>query len=223
LSSSASTQWPIPLGSGQTRHALAIHDHNGAPNQIDDESVMRSVQLGDSSALGILFERYYRLIHWVGLRILRNSDEAQDLVQDVFLYLHQRPTVFDPSKGQFRPWLVQVAYSRAFNRAEYLRAREFVDYQDIQELVKSFKSTLQFDAQDEATCLRLTFCNAFQELTDLQRTTLQMFFFQGLTLREISEKLNETLANTRHYYYRGLDKLRATLKKSVQVTTASSA
>ena len=220
MSSAASSRWPISVASDQARHASAIHNHDGAPNQIDDESLMRSVQMGDCTALGILFERYYRLIYWVGLRILRNSDEAQDLVQEVFLYLHQRPALFDPSKGQFRPWIVQVAYSRAFNRAEYLRTREFVDYRDIQELVKLFKSTLQFDAQDTA-CLRLTFLDAFKDLTDLQRTTLQMFFFQGLTLREISEKLNETLANTRHYYYRGLDKLRSTLKKSVEIITSS--
>jgi RNA polymerase sigma-70 factor, ECF subfamily len=221
VSSAASSRWPISVVRREEQEALTTHDHDGTLKQLSDESVMQSVQLGDSSALGILFDRYYRLIYWVGLRILRNSDEAQDLVQEVFLYLHQRPTLFDPSKGQFRPWIVQVAYSRAFNRAEYLRVREFVDYRDIQELVKSFKSTLQFDAQD-TTCLRLTFLDAFKELTDLQRTTLQMFFFQGLTLREISEKLNETLANTRHYYYRGLDKLRSALEKNVEVTTASS-
>lgn len=213
----------MPVAGSEERRAFTNQDREVTPSQVDDESVMRSVQLGDGSALGILFERYYRLIFWVGLRILRSSDEAQDLVQEVFLYVHQRPTVFDPSKGQFRSWLVQVAYTRAFNRAEYLRAREFVDCGDIQELLKSFKSTLQFDAQDDTTCWRLTFLNAFNELTDQQRATLQMFFFQGLTLREISEELKETLANTRHYYYRGLDKLRSTLKKDVQVTTESSA
>jgi RNA polymerase sigma-70 factor (ECF subfamily) len=223
VSSAASSQWPMPVASDGARPALSTHDRDATPNQIDDESVMRSVQLGNGNALGVLFERYYRLIFWVGLRILRNSDEAQELVQEVFLYIHQRPALFDPSKGQFRSWLVQVAYSRAFNRAEYLRAREFVDYGDIQQILKSFKSTLQFDAQDDNTCWRLTFLNAFNELTDQQRTTLQMFFFQGFTLREISEELKETLANTRHYYYRGLDKLRSTLKRDVQLTTASSA
>lgn len=221
MSSAASSRWPMAVGTGQAQQVLVTHDRDGTPNQIDDESVMRSVQLGDSDALGILFERYYRLMFWVGLRILRNSEEAKDLVQEVFLYIHQRPTVFDANKGPFRSWLVQLAYSRAFNRAEYLRAREFVDYADIQELVKSFRSTLQFDARDGATCLRVTFLHAFKELTDLQRTTLQMFFFQGLTLREISEELNETLANIRHYYYRGLDKLRSMLRQDFEATTES--
>jgi RNA polymerase sigma-70 factor (ECF subfamily) len=184
------------------------------PDRLDDESVMQAVQLGETNALGMLFERYYRLVFWVGLRILHNADEAQELVQEVFFYIHQRPVVFDACKGQFRPWLVQVAYSRAFNRAEYLKARDFVDSRDIQVLLKSFKSskTLQVDPQAEAMCLRRTILDALRELTEPQRATLEMFLFEGLTLREISEELNETLANTRHYYYRGLDKLRSTLR-----------
>jgi RNA polymerase sigma-70 factor (ECF subfamily) len=181
------------------------------PDRLDDECVMQAVRLGQTNALGILFERYYRLVFWVGLRILHNADDAQELVQEVFLYIHQRPAVFDAGKGQFRPWLVQVAYSRAFNRAEYLKARDFVDYTDIQELLKSFKS-LQVGQQQEAMCLRRAILDALRELTELQRATLEMFLFEGLTLREISQELNETLANTRHYYYRGLDKLRSTLK-----------
>jgi RNA polymerase sigma-70 factor, ECF subfamily len=180
------------------------------PDRLDDECVMQAVQLGHTNALGILFERYYRLVFWVGLRVLHNADEAQELVQEVFLYIHQRPAVFDSGKGQFRPWLVQVAYSRAFNRAQYLKARDF-DYTKIQELLMSFKS-LQIGPQQEAMCLRRTILDALRELTEPQRSTLEKFLFEGLTLREISQELNETLANTRHYYYRGLDKLRSTLR-----------
>lgn len=49
---------------------------------------------------------------------------------------------------------------------------------------------------------------AFEELPEMQRGTLELFYFEGLELREISEKLNEPLANVRHHYYRGLEKLR---------------
>jgi RNA polymerase sigma-70 factor (ECF subfamily) len=45
-------------------------------------------------------------------------------------------------------------------------------------------------------------------LTDVQRATLEMYFFEGLDLREISGRLGESLENTRHFYYRGLERLR---------------
>jgi RNA polymerase sigma-70 factor (ECF subfamily) len=51
--------------------------------------------------------------------------------------------------------------------------------------------------------------NAFEDLPERQKLTLQLFYFEGLELREIAEKLNEPLSNVRHHYYRGLQKLRS--------------
>jgi RNA polymerase sigma-70 factor (ECF subfamily) len=42
----------------------------------------------------------------------------------------------------------------------------------------------------------------------MQRLTLELFYFEGLDLREISEKLNQPLGNSRHHFYRGLERLR---------------
>src|SRR5260370_19220995 len=50
---------------------------------------------------------------------------------------------------------------------------------------------------------------AFEDLAERHRVTLEMYFFEGRDLREISERLGETLENTRHFYYRGLDGLRS--------------
>ena len=52
---------------------------------------------------------------------------------------------------------------------------------------------------------------AFEGLSERQRQTLTLFFFEGYTLREISQHLQESLANIRHYYYRGLKHLKESL------------
>ena len=49
---------------------------------------------------------------------------------------------------------------------------------------------------------------AFAQLPQAQRLTLELFYFEGLDLREISRKLEDTLGNTRHHFYRGLERLR---------------
>jgi RNA polymerase sigma-70 factor (ECF subfamily) len=49
---------------------------------------------------------------------------------------------------------------------------------------------------------------AFEDLTALQRRTLELFYFEGLELREISERLREPFGNVRHHFYRGLEQLR---------------
>jgi RNA polymerase sigma-70 factor (ECF subfamily) len=48
----------------------------------------------------------------------------------------------------------------------------------------------------------------FDGLSEEQRQTLQLFFFEGMTFQEIAKKLDEPLGNIRHHYYRGLGKLR---------------
>jgi RNA polymerase sigma-70 factor (ECF subfamily) len=49
---------------------------------------------------------------------------------------------------------------------------------------------------------------AFEQLPEIQRRTLEMFYFEGLGLREISQRINESLGNSRHHFYRGLERLR---------------
>jgi RNA polymerase sigma-70 factor (ECF subfamily) len=49
---------------------------------------------------------------------------------------------------------------------------------------------------------------AFEDLTLMQRRTLELFYFEGFELREISERLHEPFGNVRHHFYRGLERLR---------------
>jgi RNA polymerase sigma-70 factor (ECF subfamily) len=57
--------------------------------------------------------------------------------------------------------------------------------------------------------------SAFSELSDRQRETLEAFFFEGLTFAEIAERSGEEVQNVRHHYYRGLERLRQSVRKMV--------
>ena len=174
-----------------------------------DEAVMSRVQAGDKEALGLLFDRYSRLVLSVSLRILRDLSEAEELVQDVFLYVFNKCASFDPQKSYFRSWLVQIAYCRAFDRREYLMNRRFYDYRNIDEILESVSSNVCLESCLERAEMRKLLEEAFTELTERQRTTLELFFFQGYSLREISVQMDEALATTRHHYYRGLAKMKS--------------
>ena len=60
----------------------------------------------------------------------------------------------------------------------------------------------------EARLNRTHLLRAFEELPAVQRRTIEMFYFEGLQLREISQRLDEPLGNVRHHFYRGLQRLR---------------
>lgn len=173
---------------------------------MSDEELVLRLEAGDYSAVDPLFDRHASVIFRIGLRILHDRGEAENLVQDVFLHLCEKAKGFDARLGSARTWVIQIAYRRAFDRRSYLSRRKFYDGTDLQLLA----NTLGVGSEDAlANLLTADELRAgFESLSDMQRATLEMYFFEGLDLREISSRLNQSLENTRHFYYRGLERLR---------------
>ncbi len=171
-----------------------------------DEQLLLRLEAGQYSAVDPLFDRYAGVILGIGLRTLRDRGEAEDLVQDVFLHLCEKVRGFDAMRGSARTWIIQIAYRRAFDRRSYLSRRRFYDGTDVHELanvlgVGSEAAVANLLAADELRA-------GFEALNDKQRSTLEMYFFEGLDFHEIGERLGESTENIRHFYYRGLERLR---------------
>jgi len=181
---------------------------------------MRLVQQGDTDALGDLFDRYSSLIEKIAVRILRDVSEAQDLVQDVFLYVYRKSHIFDPARGPFGSWLVQIAYTRAFTRREQLKRRDLTDCARIDELADAATTDISIRPLIEQLSAKDLVQQAFIHLTPLQQQTLQLYFCEGYSLREISSRLKQSLSNTRHHYYRGIEKLKEVLESPCAVSLA---
>src|SRR6266446_1535673 len=77
------------------------------PN-LSDEDVMEQLRRGHPDALPILFDRFYRLVLKVALRILRDPGEAEDLMQDVFFEIFNKASHFDPAKGSTKTWILNT-------------------------------------------------------------------------------------------------------------------
>lgn len=202
----------LPLLTARRRLALEQlkeQQQNAPPCIHSDEELLERLRNCDEKALLVLLHRYQQLAYSISLRVLRDEGEAEDLVQDVFFQLYNRENTFDTTKGSARTWLVQMIYRRAFDRRAYLSRRHFYSGTDLEAQTNAIQGQKSFE---EEVIERLTVEQlkaAFAELTAKQRQTLEMFFFQGLTLPEIAERLNEDIKNIRHHYYRGLERLRA--------------
>ena len=169
---------------------------------------MAGLKVKDARALDLLFGRYSRLVLGIALRILNDRNEAEDIVQEVFFSLYQKAMLYDPAKGAAKGWVVQVAVSRARDRRAHLVRRGFYSGTDIESLDDTLAG--QTDIEHEVA-VRIDFSqlrSAFEDLTASQRRTLELFYFEGLGLREISERLREPFGNVRHHFYRGLERLR---------------
>ncbi len=96
-----------------------------------DEVLMDCIAKGDKEALALLFRRYAQMVRGVALRILRNTSEADDLLQEVFLFIYRKSALFDPSKGSARAWILKITNHRAIDRRRYLQSRHFYQHVDV--------------------------------------------------------------------------------------------
>ena len=173
-----------------------------------DEDLMSRLQSNDASALEVLFHRYARLVFRIARGVIRDSGEAEDVVQEAFFHLYKKSMLFDRSKGGAKNWIVQIALHRALDRKAHLSRRGFYLGTNINSLDDTLLGRTDLDREIGAKINRAQLQRAFQELPDMQRVTLELFYFEGLDLREISEKFSQPLGNTRHNFYRGLERLR---------------
>ncbi|MGA8409013.1 MAG: sigma-70 family RNA polymerase sigma factor [Candidatus Acidiferrales bacterium] len=208
---SYAARFPAIRFSRQTAAAgLVLDGQTPTSAEVSDESLLNQICIGDGNALAMLFERYARLTRSVAVRILKDTAEAEDLVQDLFLYIQRKCGIFDSSKSSARSWIVQMAYHRALDRRRYLQSREFYAQPFFQansaEVVG--KPTTESDYSAEAVFGRNGLEKIVNALSADQRETLRLHFFDGYSLAEVSEKLGQPLGNVRHHYYRALDKLR---------------
>jgi len=176
---------------------------------LHDDELMAHLQAGHGDALAVLFDRYHRLILSIALKIVRDPGEAEDVMQNVFLEIFRSAAQFDPAKGTTKTWLLQYAYHRSVNRRQQLNVRHFYQQdsiEDVETLMPQAGSSLgRFSDPELKHLLR----QGLAKLSGQQRQVLELATYDGLSMSEIAHKTGESLPNVRHYYYRGLEKLRS--------------
>lgn len=177
--------------------------------RLEDDELMARLKDGCHDALGVIFDRYHRLVFSIALKIVRDRGEAEDVMQNVFLEIFKSVTQFDPSKGSTRVWLLQYAYHRAISRKEYLNARSFYKQEEASCLEQILK--VEDFAFRKLTAVEVGHLldQGMATLSAPQRRVIELAAYQGLSMSEIANQMRESLVNVRNHYYRGLRKLRA--------------
>jgi RNA polymerase sigma-70 factor, ECF subfamily len=229
MNSDATSYFPGPIpddlrsdGLGCTRPDLVSlpgsSDHSFTTAEIcsaagvSDDALLEQLHSGDKEALAILFRRYARMVRAVAYRILRDPSEADDLLQEVFLFIFRKSALFDAARGSARSWIVQVTYHRAIDRRRHLAARHFytsVEIDDDSLGVREPRAEIAFYEQSMEGMLGKEMVRRMDEALSMeQRRVIQLYFFEGYTLEEIACKVGQALGNIRNHYYRGLEKMR---------------
>jgi RNA polymerase sigma-70 factor, ECF subfamily len=210
-------KWPQRSVSSKTK---SVSSRFPAPELTEESDIelMARLKDGQQEALSPLFDRYHRLVLSIAAKIVRDRAEAEDLMQEVFFEVYRFVGRFDPEKGTAKSWIMQFAYYKSLKRRRYLALRGAFEKDQIEAFDPSEPSHVPGSGIEEYSSsqeLLAVVRQGMAELTPKQQEVVQLACFEGLLLSEVAERLEESLGNVRHHYYRGIEKLREFVKRNL--------
>ena len=178
------------------------------PAQDNDVELLKAIAAHDEAALAQLYDRYRAILFGLLMRILNNREEAEDVLQELFLQVWRRAADFDETRGRPFTWLVTMARSRGIDRLRALTSRERVAQEGARDETEAVSDAATDAFRSEQRGL---VTNALAQLPDEQKRPLMLAYFDGLTQSEIAARLGAPLGTVKTRMRTGLAKLRELL------------
>jgi RNA polymerase sigma-70 factor (ECF subfamily) len=183
-------------------------------SSVPSATLLPAVAQGNVSAFEELYDRYASTIYGLLLRILANTDDAQEVLQETFVKAWTNARMFDAVRGSDIAWLIAIARSRGIDRLRSRRTRFDREDEAGRELSHRATSVEPENAADtviqaeESTAVR----GALAELPPPQRLALELAYFEGLSQSEIAARLNQPLGTIKTRMQLGMKKMRERLQ-----------
>ena len=184
----------------------------------DDAELMRRIQAGDEQAFAVLFDRRAPAILTAILRIVPERVDAESILLEAFAQAWRECARYSPARSPVLAWLFIIARSRAldFSRSSSRTLRLMPVSVDrapdsaLQATGQSYDPTHDVENKERAAIV----ASAMSVLTPLQRTAIELAFFDGLTHSEIAERLHEPLGTIKSRIRLAMVRLRNALHPS---------
>ncbi len=191
-----------PLPASPRRPGADVHPHLSLD---EDRSLLERVRNRDQSAMAQIFDRYSGMAYAIALRVLNDSGQAEDVIQDVFFQVWQNPKVFVPERGSLGAWLAVVIRNRS---VDVLRRRR--PSEPVENLVLADSTDFASGVEREAILDQVR--SVLKGLPAEQRESLELAYFGGLTHAEIARQRGEPLGTVKSRIRMALITLRKVLE-----------
>ena len=188
---------------------LSARDDKTSAARAALKAAIAQVAKGDRAALEEVYRSTHRKLFGIALRILGDTKEAEDAVQDVYVSLWRRADSYDPERASPISWLATFARNRAIDRLRTCKVRRgAVPVEEAAEIVDDAPAA---DAllEDAERSRRIHTC--IEELDEDTRDNIRSAFFEGRTYVELAEATGTPLGTMKSRIRRGLAKLKACL------------
>jgi RNA polymerase sigma-70 factor, ECF subfamily len=179
----------------------------GVPNVTSPDALLAAVATGDRGAFAALYDQTSPRVHGTVLRVLRDPAQSEEVTQEVFLEVWRRAATFDPDRGSALAWMVTIAHRRAVDRVRSEQASRDRDAAVGSAATPTASDPVAETVEDRLERRRVH--KALGVLSDLQRQSIELAYYDGLTYREVAERLGVPLGTVKTRMRDGLQRLRA--------------
>ena len=176
--------------------------------QDNDVQLLKAIADRDEAALAQLYDRYRTILFGLLMRILNNREEAEDVLQEVFLQVWRKAADFDENRGRPFTWLVTLGRSRGIDRLRTLAARERVAEAGARAVTEEISDAATDAFKSEQRGL---VSDALAKLPDEQKRPIMLAYFEGLSQSEIATRLDAPLGTVKTRMRTGMIRLRELL------------
>jgi len=179
-----------------------------------DPALLARVVKGDQQAFSQLYDQSCTLLYTIAYRILGSREEADELLQDVYLKVWRKVARYDVGRGTPVAWLITLTRSRAIDRLRARGARAqhatmTLDESPAMRMAAQGPSPFETQADQE---LRLAVGTAIGSLPQAQQQAIELAYYEGLSHHEIAARLNQPLGTVKTRIKLGMSKLRDSLR-----------
>ncbi len=164
------------------------------------KAILQSIAEGDEAAVQLCLKTYGGLVWSLARRMLRNSDDAEDAVQEIFVDVWKNAARFDPAQASETTFIAMIARRRLIDRIRFSQRRISADSLEDVLAEPADRSDKNMQTAVEAT-------EAFKALGELrpeQRQVLQLSIIQGMSHQEIADATGMPLGTVKTHARRGL-------------------
>ncbi|WP_435252916.1 sigma-70 family RNA polymerase sigma factor [Streptomyces tendae] len=184
----------------------AVHIGRNPSSQPDLQQLIREVALGDQDSFAAVYDAVAGSVLGVARAVLRDQAQSEEIAQEVLVEVWRTAPRYRPERGTVVNWILTLAHRRAVDRVRSVEAAAARDHK-----AALLERTPEYDEVTEQVETRLEreqVRRCLRTLTEIQRQSVTLAYYRGLTYRQVAEALAVPLGTVKTRLRDGLIRLR---------------
>lgn len=188
-----------------------------SPERAAEAELMARVAAKDQQAFAELSEKYSALIFSTAFKVLNHYEDTEDVMNEVLTTIWKKADTYHPKKGSLVTWICTTARNRSIDRVRSVQRRCAL-YDRYEEKVGGEMPEKRTTGREELyrSDARRVLESAVVSLSPEQREVIELAYFEGLTQKQIAERIHSPLGTVKARIRRGVERLRGTISEKLR-------